>query len=875
MKLGEKTFILVLMIPFSNASLKVFSVRRSFLKFTLTATIALVAGAGGYSQPAAAARMLAPLSEWAVNQVAVDSGNGYCTLTRQYETDSVVTFARNAKGEGTIAFDFQRSVFDVTRPYPVTLRAGDLVRQYVVRPVNNSAIIMRTSTDASLFQAMQRSNALEVTIDSETFAIDIGGYGDAFIKLNGCANVKTPPVAARREQPPTSSPASPASPAAVTGLQSRLSASDAEMDRLMAENAALRRTLESERIGFRERLQQANTGTGAAVTASPDRELLQKLAEVENKNAELLRRIAGMEQQLSAQTPSFNPDTTSVLAERNSQITMLEGENNRLQQMLDEERRKRVAMEAELAVAGAAAGNGAPAAQQPSALSDELQQQIAALQEQNNALKQALVSARSAEPEVIVKEIVKEVPMNIDPSAPESEMIMRLAEAQTAAMAARAERDEYRALLQRERGRLREMAELGQQISGNDSGQINMTETIRRLEAEKIDLLRQLEFAKRNANPAARQDNEQALNALQGRLESVMQESAAAKQKLELMSADRQALQAQLEEARAEAAAARQQITASRVDRIANASTDTEIKALESEIAALEAQNRILREDLAARENRSVVSQANTQEIVAAIEDKYAKRFAAVEQENIRLSRALNAERTKQPQAVEKIVEVERPVYAPAVTAALPSVSAQQRVSPPAVPLRNKITGRPVGAAQPAVASQRQVAPPSPVTESQPAQRQMASLSGDEIRQLVMRSDIPLVTGIERVADVSGPDFAAFRWDTGQVYGSAEQSKLSNPRAFEDSVARYIQKTESRCSGSFDKTLVPVRSSGNLAASAVDIACVGGSGGAAASILFFAHNGMFYAVAHETDLNGFQTAMDMRDRLANNLSAVF
>ena len=55
-----------------------------------------------------------------------------------------------------------------------------------------------------------------------------------------------------------------------------------------------------------------------------------------------------------------------------------------------------------------------------------------------------------------------------------------------------------------------------------------------------------------------------------------------------------------------------------------------------------------------------------------------------------------------------------------------------------------------------------------------------------------------------------------------------------------------------------------------------DIACVDNQGqGHAASILFFAKNGMFYALAHEADMNSFEIAMDMRERLSGALKSVF
>lgn len=988
--------------------------RLSLSRLTLTTTFIIGASVLSLTQPAVAARTLAPMSDWTINDVAVDGGQGYCTMAREYEANSVVTFAKNSKNEGTIAFDFQRDVFDLTRSYPITLQAGSVVRQYAVRPANNSAIIMRTSTDASLFQAMEQAGALNVTIDNEVFTIDLSGYIGAFDELARCSGFEDMPAApvasvASSRPSPTPSSSTPSNPVvaaaikdkpiagggvpsapsvaaqrpstpqvsnqAYNNVQAQLSKQDAQMDMLISENAKLVRTLEDERTAFRNRLAQqqeiqerqlesARQASATQATAQ-ENELLTKLAEAESSNAELLRRIASLEERLVKASNSVNPDMAAALKERNEQIALLIEDKNKIQQILDAERAKRVEMTAELADQTEKAEDAA----YTESLTQNLENQIASLQAQNSDLKIALETERSKAADVVVKEIevpvevvrevkvpvevikevevpvevikevVREVPVATGGTT-NPELEGRLAEAETAALTARAERDEYRALLQRERARLKEMNTLGEQINSVDSGQSNMTETIRRLEEEKVNLIRQLEFAKRGGDVSGQTadmaSTDTNVNALQARIDEVARESDQAKEQLRMMAAEKYALEAQLSETKIQLAQARRETSSNRAQQMAEigAGSNTEIRTLESEIAALEAQNLALREDLAARTNRSGEAAVNTNEAVSLIEDKYAKRFAAMEEENIRLTKALASERASQQPSVQPtsqppVKQVEAQPQEIAEVAEAPEVEVisqvpAQRISEPVdmssgeirrenvARLRNKITGKPIEiptqpaavqtqmAQLPQPAPQLQVAPapqqPAPLMQAaikqdnvQPApqpqiqasqpqqpQRQMVSLSGDEIKQLVLRSQIPMATQIERVSNVSGPDFAAFRWDTGQVYGSAEQSTMPNSRAFQQSVNQYIQKTQSRCQGTFDQTPVPVQAANGVQASAVDIACIdNGMNGAAASILFFASNGMFYAVAMEAGIEDFQTAMDMRDRLANSLSAVF
>jgi hypothetical protein len=187
--------------------------------------------------------------------------------------------------------------------------------------------------------------------------------------------------------------------------------------------------------------------------------------------------------------------------------------------------------------------------------------------------------------------------------------------------------------------------------------------------------------------------------------------------------------------------------------------------------------------------------------------------------------------------------------------------------------LRDRLQDR--GVSHKDVAPQPVAPRPSTSKINQSASQQVAMLSGDEIRRVVTQSRIPLRGGVSRVERVSGPDFAAFQWDTGTVYGSGEQSRLADMSAFESSVARYINKTQQRCDASFDQTVQNQHVNG-LNVKTADIACVDARGeGQAASVLFFAYNGMFYALAHEADMNSFQTAMDMRDRLLKGLATAF
>jgi predicted nucleic acid-binding Zn-ribbon protein len=606
-----------------------------------------------------------------------------------------------------------------------------------------------------------------------------------------------------------------------------------------------------------------------------------------------------------------------------------------------------------------------------------------------------------------------------------SSLQSRLVEVETKAMTLQAERDEYRSLLHRERQRLKDISGMQDNIAANDSRANNMVETIRKLESEKIDLMRQLDFAKRGPKEAqtlASQDSSK-MAEMQQRLNEIQDERQQLARNVRTLETDKQRLMGQLSRAQVDLEKVQKQkiktadsseITAMRDKQVEalqqeisilknqnNNVTDdalvkklSDIRTLEAEVASLEAQNKMLREDIRSVQAAKSGGSTELNQKLASLESQYSNRFRVMEGENIRLTRELENEKNKKPDVIERIVEVEKivEIVKPETIASRPIVEDPQtpsfrttqitqanvksvplssrqpivqkkimqdipntrtismnqeeippipmvaenmsdvqiqpvmdhnienaqitvmadsdfrsvpvqnadsvRVSPNIVrrSLRSKIVKQDVvlptqtasimqfqpvaqivpSPSTPTVINQNVNSTPSytsmPLANNVVSSAPMVELSGDKIKRLVMNSNVPLISGVERVNKVSGPDFAAFRWDTGNVYGSAEQTKLASPQAFSQSVQSYINKVQSRCDGSFDQTNASVIVSSGITARAVDIACVSNTQGAATvSVLFFEENGMFYAIAHEADLNTFETAMDLRDRIASNL----
>jgi hypothetical protein len=121
-------------------------------------------------------------------------------------------------------------------------------------------------------------------------------------------------------------------------------------------------------------------------------------------------------------------------------------------------------------------------------------------------------------------------------------------------------------------------------------------------------------------------------------------------------------------------------------------------------------------------------------------------------------------------------------------------------------------------------------------------------------------------------SSVEEDGFVSYSWDTGVIFGSTEQYRISSPEQFSSMVNDYLSRTERRCDGDFGalpSTNAFQQEVGmNIQVSAYEIACVTKDmQSASVSVIFFNKNGIFTVIAHESGLESMDVAIDSRDRL--------
>jgi hypothetical protein len=157
---------------------------------------------------------------------------------------------------------------------------------------------------------------------------------------------------------------------------------------------------------------------------------------------------------------------------------------------------------------------------------------------------------------------------------------------------------------------------------------------------------------------------------------------------------------------------------------------------------------------------------------------------------------------------------------------------------------------------------------------SAPAQRFAPAVAmATEGRKLMGPNDIGMIlqqAGINAQGGIqtekAEAQLVAYTWDTGTMYGSAEQQPMSGPAQFDTLVQAYLTKTGQRCGGEFGAIPGAVTEQGGARIASYEIACVTpDGGGASAAMVFMARDGLFTAIAHETGMDAMDMAMDVRD----------
>lgn len=142
---------------------------------------------------------LSPLSQWAVTKVAGNEAqgqSGYCAVAKRYESNAIMTIARNQGAETSFALDLQKPSFNVSTPLAVTLDPGaGEQRNYSVQPASSQAFVVKLGRDEGFFKAIDRTGMLRIEVANNSYVFNISDVEIGESKLNSCLASAVQPAA--------------------------------------------------------------------------------------------------------------------------------------------------------------------------------------------------------------------------------------------------------------------------------------------------------------------------------------------------------------------------------------------------------------------------------------------------------------------------------------------------------------------------------------------------------------------------------------------------------------------------------------------------------------------------------------------------------
>ncbi len=265
--------------------------------------------------------LLKPQGSWSVSKLASSgsTGQSYCAMARRHDQNAILTFAQNTGDKSSLAVDFQKNILNRDNRYDVTLKAGSFEeRTQAVKPVSQSAFVMKLGHDPVFYDALKTVGVLTVSVNGDDYTFDMNGYAKAQEELNVCvaslSDGKPQNMEAKSSQTATRAATASAAPQAVTSSY----VDPGVVDSLRRENNKLRAALETERREFEDRFMREGGGSRTA-------ELVEKVEILEKQNADLQKRISSQASQFtSAQTV---PEKASLSPEQLAELASLKKEN--------------------------------------------------------------------------------------------------------------------------------------------------------------------------------------------------------------------------------------------------------------------------------------------------------------------------------------------------------------------------------------------------------------------------------------------------------------------------------------------------------------------------------------------------------------------
>ncbi|MFA7276125.1 MAG: hypothetical protein WC043_04920 [Pseudobdellovibrionaceae bacterium] len=822
-------------------------------------------------------------TKWTVGRVASMTQGSYCTMAQKFSDASVVTFAKNGRGEYSLAVDFADPQFKSGEKLKVGLAAqGGAKETFSVTPQSAKTVVVGLGKDAALVASLKKVGALVVTIGEGTQNFAVAGYTSGISDLETCiAGLAANPLDKTADMDVSEK-------VGVTSPQP-------EVAKNVIKIAADTRTLPAgDDEPFQKKYPKVDVNSEGLLAAKP----------TPSDSSEVLDSefVPVPVQQAAA---AAVPDSVVDMAKTDAAIDKLKAENEALRAQMEEQQQK--ASKAELA-----------ASQERL---DDIQKKLDMALVQNQALTAKLQASEQAaqKPSAQDTDKMNQLVRDVEVSR------QGLAATKTELAAARSENEKLKADM------ANKLAELGK----NGTSQTVAQQSIDALKAENETLRNQLKMVQAKADvpvsavPSASADQLASLSAqnkaLLSQIEQMQASAAQASSHEPAAGTGEDKLRDEVRELRLQV----QTISAERTvlaDRIETLQKESEHSQLKMAGGSWDLEQATRRYQESQREIRRLGAMIDEQKLKCQQEKKeieyklFDPAIASTEQiamldrledtvveKEAMIQKIQGAQSTPSPQAAKELADLkaaltvreqEAAAYKSQMEALKHEVAAQSNVHPASYEGQYQTAQQELAfvkkqleekSSQMAMLEKQvidlqnsvQPAAESYPVAAQPASGfQQAAYSSQPAAQYPEKRDIAnllsragvSISGSIKVVEGDSPDYRAFSWSSDGLFGSTEMRYAQSLASYEDIVSGYLTRAKSRCDGEFAAIPAKVGVSGADKSSGYEIACVGGAGATSASVLFSYKDKMVTTVAHEGDADLMDRAIDARDRVAAHLN---
>jgi hypothetical protein len=157
--------------------------------FLSTVFVGLFATSMALSPAQGQEQSMNPKGPWSIAKIdrTAKGANSYCTLSRKYDGDVVLSLGRSQTEEYSLAIDFQKPVFEAGKAVKITLQPGPgQIRAYDMMPTSEKAIVIRLGWDTGFFDALNQSQQIKAKIGDKSYTFSVPEIAKGQTDLRNC-----------------------------------------------------------------------------------------------------------------------------------------------------------------------------------------------------------------------------------------------------------------------------------------------------------------------------------------------------------------------------------------------------------------------------------------------------------------------------------------------------------------------------------------------------------------------------------------------------------------------------------------------------------------------------------------------------------------